>query len=211
MIPLHLRDFSAWQPRSLGQAMSDSFYSSPAWRKAASAVTDGASCTRCGRRDHLMAHHVIPRAYGGSDVPKNLRPFCSQCHPKVEAATRNLLALTRGYGSRPTLLSQPNAAPATYGSGLLSPKPRLAPATYGSSLLAHPKPTPTPTPYGILSAPRPAPAIKNALLAYVSTPCSSRPMNVTAARHTATSWTVSDVLITRNPELAGGGNLSSEA
>jgi 5-methylcytosine-specific restriction endonuclease McrA len=47
-------------------------------------VTSGASCVACGSREDLVAHHRIPRRYGGLDVLENLEPVCRRCHPTVE-------------------------------------------------------------------------------------------------------------------------------
>ena len=47
-------------------------------------VTAGASCIYCGAREDLVAHHKIPRKWGGLDVLENLEPVCRGCHPGVE-------------------------------------------------------------------------------------------------------------------------------
>jgi 5-methylcytosine-specific restriction endonuclease McrA len=47
-------------------------------------VTSGASCVACGSREDLVAHHRIPRRYGGLDRLENLEPVCRRCHPRVE-------------------------------------------------------------------------------------------------------------------------------
>jgi len=93
--------------------MSDNaFYGSAAWRQQSAAVTAGGQCARCGRRTHLIAHHLIPRTYGGADTRENLSPLCRWCHPTVEAQTKTLLDLAGLYrGETPA----PSPAPA-YGS-----------------------------------------------------------------------------------------------
>jgi 5-methylcytosine-specific restriction endonuclease McrA len=55
-----------------------------AWPLLSVAVTSGAECVACGSRDDLVAHHKIPRRYGGLDVLENLEPVCRRCHPAVE-------------------------------------------------------------------------------------------------------------------------------
>jgi len=47
-------------------------------------VTTGASCVRCGADEDLVAHHKLPRRYGGRDLLENLEPVCRSCHPRVE-------------------------------------------------------------------------------------------------------------------------------
>ena len=47
-------------------------------------VTVDAECVACGSREDLVAHHRMPRRYGGLDVLENLEPVCRSCHPRVE-------------------------------------------------------------------------------------------------------------------------------
>jgi 5-methylcytosine-specific restriction endonuclease McrA len=54
------------------------------WHVLSAAVTAGASCVACGSDEDLVAHHRIPRRYGGLDVLENLEPVCRRCHPSVE-------------------------------------------------------------------------------------------------------------------------------
>ncbi len=54
------------------------------WRVLSAMVTAGASCVACGSREDLVAHHRMPRRYGGLDVLENLEPVCRSCHPRVE-------------------------------------------------------------------------------------------------------------------------------
>jgi 5-methylcytosine-specific restriction endonuclease McrA len=54
------------------------------WAVLSALVTRGAVCTYCGSREDLVAHHKIPRRYGGLDVLENLEPVCRSCHPAVE-------------------------------------------------------------------------------------------------------------------------------
>jgi 5-methylcytosine-specific restriction endonuclease McrA len=54
------------------------------WGLLSALVTGGAECVYCGSRDDLVAHHKIPRRYGGPDVLENLEPVCRSCHPAVE-------------------------------------------------------------------------------------------------------------------------------
>ena len=44
---------------------------------------DGGRCVRCGSRVNLQAHHVVPTAFGGLDIPSNLRTHCENCHDQI--------------------------------------------------------------------------------------------------------------------------------
>ncbi|MDP9188084.1 MAG: HNH endonuclease [Actinomycetota bacterium] len=54
------------------------------WATLSANVTGGATCTYCDSRDDLVAHHKVPRRYGGLDLLSNLEPVCRSCHPGVE-------------------------------------------------------------------------------------------------------------------------------
>jgi 5-methylcytosine-specific restriction endonuclease McrA len=54
------------------------------WATLSAIVTRGAVCTYCGTSEDLVAHHKVPRRYGGLDVLENLEPVCRTCHPTVE-------------------------------------------------------------------------------------------------------------------------------
>jgi len=41
---------------------------------------DGWKCQRCGRRDQLHIHHLIPRSQTGPDCEENLIVLCCHCH-----------------------------------------------------------------------------------------------------------------------------------
>jgi 5-methylcytosine-specific restriction endonuclease McrA len=53
----------------------------PGWSAAQAAclVAAGYCCANCGERA-TEAHHIIPRARGGSDDPSNLLALCGRCH-----------------------------------------------------------------------------------------------------------------------------------
>ena len=48
------------------------------WRRLRAFVLrrDGGRCQRCGGKEKLECHHVIPRTAGGLDVPSNCRILC---------------------------------------------------------------------------------------------------------------------------------------
>jgi 5-methylcytosine-specific restriction endonuclease McrA len=54
------------------------------WTTLSAIVIRGASCVHCGSREDLVAHHKLPRRYGGLDVLENLEPVCRSCHPAIE-------------------------------------------------------------------------------------------------------------------------------
>lgn len=55
-----------------------------AWKKLSSAMCSNGICHRCGARENLQVHHIIPTKEGGTRVPKNLVVLCSSCHKVVE-------------------------------------------------------------------------------------------------------------------------------
>ncbi len=82
-----------------------SYYDTEHWAALSAAVTRGARCVRCGTARGLVAHHKIPRPYGGADSLGNLEPLCRECHPEAEAeaVTSAILAGRRrvGQSTRP--------------------------------------------------------------------------------------------------------------
>ena len=54
------------------------------WTRLSALVTGGAVCAYCGSREDLVAHHKLPRRYGGLDMLENLESVCRSCHPAVE-------------------------------------------------------------------------------------------------------------------------------
>ena len=47
----------------------------------------GSACERCGARKPLHAHHIVPRARGGSHDPQNGLALCARCHSGVHDHT----------------------------------------------------------------------------------------------------------------------------
>jgi HNH endonuclease len=41
---------------------------------------DEYKCVRCGNKENLHVHHIIPKEEGGKDVIKNLETLCQPCH-----------------------------------------------------------------------------------------------------------------------------------
>src|SRR4051794_39368353 len=56
------------------------------WRVLSAMVTGGAGCAAGGSRDALVAHHRMPRRFGGLAVLETPEPVCRRCHPRVEQA-----------------------------------------------------------------------------------------------------------------------------
>jgi 5-methylcytosine-specific restriction endonuclease McrA len=79
------------------------------WHVLSAMVTSGAACVACGSREDLVAHHKMPRRYGGLDVPENLEPVCRSCHPRVEqeAIAEAKLAWERPDWQRPPRRRRP--------------------------------------------------------------------------------------------------------
>jgi 5-methylcytosine-specific restriction endonuclease McrA len=86
-------------------------YNSLAWALMAAAVTSGKRCVYCGSPHGLVAHHKLPRAYGGSDSLDNLEPVCRVCHPTVERAAKlaavQRTSLSRALLQKPAHLTRP--------------------------------------------------------------------------------------------------------
>ena len=83
------------------------------WHVLSAMVTSGAACVACGSRDDLVAHHKLPRRYGGLDVPENLEPVCRSCHPRVEqeAIAQAKLVWERPDWQRPPRRRRPRLIP----------------------------------------------------------------------------------------------------
>ena len=84
------------------------------WPVLSAMVTSGAACVACGTREDLVAHHKVPRRYGGLDLLENLEPVCRSCHPKVE---KEALAQAKVTWERPQWPERPRRRP----------RPRLIP------------------------------------------------------------------------------------
>jgi len=41
---------------------------------------DKKRCTECGDEFALAVHHIVPRVWGGTEHPRNLRTVCTVCH-----------------------------------------------------------------------------------------------------------------------------------
>ena len=41
---------------------------------------DGYTCQHCGSREHLQAHHILPKSEGGTNTPHNGLTLCADCH-----------------------------------------------------------------------------------------------------------------------------------
>jgi hypothetical protein len=90
------------------------FVKEMAWRRIRKMVMsrDGGRCTECGRDLNGLpswygeVHHIVPRAFGGSDRPENLRTLCIECHgrytdemlrPGIEGPVKK--CVWRGHGN----------------------------------------------------------------------------------------------------------------
>jgi len=62
-----LNNFSKWDDSSKKILRRDSF-----------------KCQMCGNGENLSIHHIIPRAEGGSDHPRNLITLCKNCHDNAD-------------------------------------------------------------------------------------------------------------------------------
>jgi hypothetical protein len=70
----HLAGAEYQVPRYSGQ----DFREKVLWR-------DGYRCQRCGTQGQLQAHHILPKAQGGTDTPANGVTLCQVCHTALHA------------------------------------------------------------------------------------------------------------------------------
>ena len=54
------------------------------WKTLSRMMRENGICHRCGAREHLIVHHIIPVKCGGTREPKNLVVLCNGCHTTVE-------------------------------------------------------------------------------------------------------------------------------
>ena len=55
-----------------------------AWKKLSQKKCANGICHRCGSREKLQVHHIIPTRQGGTREERNLVVLCSSCHKIVE-------------------------------------------------------------------------------------------------------------------------------
>jgi hypothetical protein len=46
---------------------------------------DGFKCKRCGRKEDLVPHHILPRCYDGKSSLDNLVTLCRGCNSSIDA------------------------------------------------------------------------------------------------------------------------------
>ena len=51
---------------------------------------DGFKCTKCGKKDMLEVHHIIPVSEGGTNEKTNLQTLCVQCHRNIKLPDKAL-------------------------------------------------------------------------------------------------------------------------
>lgn len=61
------------------------FYQTEEWRNLREKILarDNWACVKCGSKEFLHIHHLIPRSKGGSDEPSNLVTLCEKCHSGI--------------------------------------------------------------------------------------------------------------------------------
>jgi 5-methylcytosine-specific restriction endonuclease McrA len=55
--------------------------------RSAALKRDHSKCQRCGMKEHLSIHHMIPIASDGADVLENIIVLCDSCHDLVEGTS----------------------------------------------------------------------------------------------------------------------------
>ena len=70
----------------------------PEWAKVRERVLrrDHRRCRHCQTGRALTVHHIVPRAEGGTDEPRNLVTLCAACHDWAEIERPSWDELARG-------------------------------------------------------------------------------------------------------------------
>lgn len=63
------------------------------WNQLSAEMCKKGICHRCGSREHLVVHHIIPVKHGGSRERRNLVVLCQRCHPIVEHQQKKVYAI----------------------------------------------------------------------------------------------------------------------
>ena len=64
-----------------------------AWKQLSGDMCKNGICHRCGSREHLVVHHIIPVKHGGTRNPNNLVVLCIGCHTTVEALQKKVFEI----------------------------------------------------------------------------------------------------------------------
>lgn len=67
------------------------------WQLLSKRLREDMSCARCGSRESLTVHHIVPVKQGSTAQLRNLAVLCRSCHPKVEKQTHILHSLLPDY------------------------------------------------------------------------------------------------------------------
>lgn len=60
------------------------------WNALSAEIRKSGTCHRCGQRERLAVHHIVPLSQGGETNRDNLITLCFSCHRIVEHQTKNL-------------------------------------------------------------------------------------------------------------------------
>ena len=63
------------------------------WKQLSKRMCESDVCHRCGSKEHLVVHHIIPVKCGGIRNLNNLVVLCVGCHTIVEAAQKELFEI----------------------------------------------------------------------------------------------------------------------
>ena|SRR3990167_2199216 len=105
-----------WHGRVYKPSEDTSYLHSHEWRVVRRMVImrDHQRCQRCDKRfkiAELTAHHLIPRAEGGTNHISNLVTLCNPCHDFVEISGYRTLAEIMGSYDDGTKTDQPSPEP----------------------------------------------------------------------------------------------------
>ena len=63
------------------------------WKRLSTAMCEHGICHRCGSRENLAVHHIIPVKHGGTRKKRNLVVLCQSCHTTVEYQQKKILEI----------------------------------------------------------------------------------------------------------------------
>lgn len=63
------------------------------WQKLSKEMRKNGVCHRCGSKEQLAVHHIIPVKAGGSRESRNLVTLCPHCHAIVENQTKKIFEI----------------------------------------------------------------------------------------------------------------------
>jgi len=76
------------------------------WNKLSKKLRENQVCFRCGKKEKLSIHHIIPAKVGGKRELNNLVPLCNSCHRIVEHQTNRIFKIINDWEIISLLVNQ---------------------------------------------------------------------------------------------------------